>query len=720
MPRIQEYRQQTRSPGGVDFRNAATGGGLGQGLRDVGNVVNEMENDYDRFQKQNAQHNASKKSAQFALEDEEFVTTSLDKYNPNEYKAPEGKPEGWEYSDSIAEELENKKQARLAEVSNSYERQALDDRLTQSNTKFLSESRSKQKATEAKYVKQNAIETQTQYANLVYANPDRLNDSLAKMDDYYGTLPDQYEGAKELLLKESNQVLYDSALTGRVNKLSTKQDVSQKEINSAIKELSGENSPWAKNASDQAFKQSLSTLNKLKENVTQRNNDDFKFQFQQEMDRIKVTGEDRGKFTEKEIMNSGVSPKEKEKMLREQSYARAEGQEFSKIKDLSFEDAAKLVNPEAMDKLLKSDPDNFYLAKSKHDARLQAWTKRSQMLEKDPINYVLKNNDAIKSKKDIFDKALQSGNAGEITSRAEDYASSVIAEQKRLNPFSEPSIIGTNDSANIKYQLDSVTSNPAGVDQAMAVLQNEFNKWGPKYAPVAFKDLKADKAIGSSHYVAATLLNDPSKTPLARDIIMSAVKPVDKRDEKIMKESKEDAEGALESLKRSLMSQADGEEIYQDHENTLSTLLYYYKTTGFDSKADATGLANQIILENYNFENNVRIPSKVSSSNVTRGSRVFLDKIDSIPNLYIPEYNKAILPEDAKEIYVNRLKDKAVWVNDGDRGMMLVSEEGPNASNVMTKNGNELKPIKMTWDELETYNRDTGVSMQNPKIIYTP
>jgi len=86
MPRIQEYRQQTRSPGGVDFRNASTGGGLGQGLRDIGNVVNEMENDYDRFQKQNAQHNASQKTAKYALEDDKYIEEKTSSYNPNQYK----------------------------------------------------------------------------------------------------------------------------------------------------------------------------------------------------------------------------------------------------------------------------------------------------------------------------------------------------------------------------------------------------------------------------------------------------------------------------------------------------------------------------------------------------------------------------------------------------------------------------------------------------------
>ncbi len=189
MPRIQEYRQQTRSPGGVDFQRAPLSSGIGQGLQEIGRAANSIMDDVDKYQRRQGEHNASQKTAEYALQDNDYIEEKISAYNPNTYKRPEDKPEGWDFSDGLSEDLENKKQERLAGVDNRYEREALDLRLTQTNAKLVSEARSKQKGTEAKYVTENARNTQTQYANLVRSNPAKLEDSKKMMDDYYNTLP---------------------------------------------------------------------------------------------------------------------------------------------------------------------------------------------------------------------------------------------------------------------------------------------------------------------------------------------------------------------------------------------------------------------------------------------------------------------------------------------------------------------------------------------------
>lgn len=699
MPRITEYRQQTRSPGAVDFQRASGVSALGQGLQDIGRVVNDMTDEYDRYQRKQGEHNASQKTAEFALQDNDYVEEKVNSYNPNTYKRPEDKPEGWDFSDSLGEELEAKKQERLAGTDNQYEREALDLRLTQTNAKLVSEARSKQKNTEAKYVTENARNTQTQYANLVRSNPTKLEDSKKMMDDYYDTLPDQYAGVKDLLKNESNTVLHDSALDGYVTKLSTKSNISTGEIDKAISELTDEKGKWVKNSSKEKFDQSLSQLQKLKEVTTERNKADFQFGFKQEMDRMKITGEDRGKYTEAEIRNSGFTAKETERMVREQSYARIEAKEYSQIKDMSFEDAAKMVSPEAIEKLVKSDPENFYLVNNQAQARLNAWNKRNQLMKADPVSYVEKSSSVVQAKRDAMELALRQDPNGEgMVSAVEDYASALVSEQKRLNPYQPPTVLDANTVASIKYQIESVPSDPKGVDQAVLILQGQMKQWG-KYAPVAFKDLKANEAISSSHYVAATLLTDPSKTPLAKDLIRSAIIPANKIDTTKMKDYQAMAKEELSDLRASLTNQVDGDRIAADYEESLAKLMYYYEDQNIPNK-DASDIAKKMILDNYDFESGYRVPKQNGISvadKVITGSNHYLNKVELIPNLYVPQSSSGIRPIDAKNIYVNRLKANGQWVNNGDEGLQLLDGEG---NNVFTQEGKDIKPVRLSWDEL--------------------
>jgi len=721
MPRIQEYRQQTRSPGGVDFRNVPLSSGIGQGLQDVGRTLNSIQESVEKYVDDKANHEAAKKSANAAAQQDKEVEEKINNYNPNTYKKPEGKPETWEFADDINEDLENKKQELLESTSNAVERRALDSRLSQINSRLVSEARSKQKNIEAKYVSENAKNTQTIYANTVRSNPEKLEGAIAVMDDYYNTLPSQYNGVKDLMRKESSTVLHDSALDGYVTKLSTKSNVSIGEINKAIEELKDTKGKWVNNASKEKFDQSLTQLQKLKEVTSERNKLDYSFAFKQEMDRMRVTGEDRGKFTENEIKGMGFTAKETERMIREQSYARGEAKEYSAIKDMSFEEAAKLVSPEAVDKLLKSDPENFYLVQNKVQARLNAWNKRVQLMKADPVNYVEKVSPVAQAKRDAMEVALRSdpgGNDPKTIEAVEDYASSMVSEQKRLNPYSSPAILDANTISSIKYQLDSVSSDPKGVDQAVAILQGQMKQWG-KYATVAFKDLKANEAISSSHYVAATLLNEPSKTPLAKDLIRAAVIPANKVDATKMKEYKEEAKEALSDLRTTLAGQIDGDKIAADYENAISNLMYYYEDNNLPQK-NAEDIAKDIILDKYDFEGEYRVPIQNGVSmldSVNSGSNYYLNTIDKIPNVYIPQSLTGIKEEDAKEIYLSRVKASGRWVNNGDEGLQLLDGEG---NNVFVKEGKEIKPVRLTWDELNLLNneaRTKTLEKFNPKGI---
>lgn len=707
MPRIQEYRQQTRTPGAVDFQRAPSSSGIGQGLQEIGRATNNIIEDVNKYVAKEAEYNANAKFSEANLADKEFAKTELDAYDPASYFDKTKNPEGKTFESSFSEKLQQRREALLETATNGYERRILEAKLTDFHSRLTSQATeiqdSKNKTYGASLVKDNL----TKHANAVRSNGILLEDSVKTMDDYVGSVYYLDEATKNDLKKQANTVLHDSALDGYVTKLSTTNNITTGEIDKAINELKDTKGKWVNNSSKEKFDQSLSQLQKLKEVTTERNKSDFQFGFKQEMDRMKTTGEDRGKYTEAEIRNAGFNAKETEKMVREQSYARTEAKEYSQIKDMSFEEASKLVTPEAIEKLLLSDPENFYLVQGQAQARLNAWNKRTQLMKNDPVNYVEKVSSVVQAKRDAMEVALRndpSGLKNETITSVEDYASSLVSEQKRLNPYSDPTILDASTIASIKYQIDSVPKDANGVDKAMLVLEGQLKQWG-KYAPVAFKDLKANKAISSSHYVAATLLTDPSKAPLARDIIKSAVMPAIKVDEQKMKDLREEAKTQLEDLKTSLSTQADGDKIYADYEETLAKLKYYYEDNNLPSP-DMDDLAKTVILDNYDFDSGYRVPKQNGVSildNVNAGASFYLNNISNVKNLSIPKSYTGIKPEDARDIYINRILDKGRWVNNGDKGLQLIDGEG---NNVFIEENGQVNPIRLDWDELNLLNNE--------------
>lgn len=707
MPRIQEYRQQTRSPGAVNFKQASGISGIGESLQAVGQAVNNISNTYDNYQKQQAQHNASQKTAQYALEDDKYITEALDSYNPNTYKKPDGKPDTWEYSDDIQEKLENSKQERLSKIDNRYERDALEERLTTTNAKLVMEARVKQKATEAKYVKQNAQDTQNLYANMVRSNPNRLEDAKAMMDDYYNTLPKQYDGIKDQLKTQSTQVLYDSALDGKVTALSTKTNPSIGEINSLMAQLKNEKGQWQGNVSKEKFDQSLTKLESLRKTAVGVYQTQSMEDFKQEMDRVVRIGIDpksyQEKYTVDYINKSSFTPKQKEAMLAMREQALTKGVAKFETQNMTFQDAANFYTEADLKRDSTSDPNNYYKYKAKFDAVQDVLKQSKKQFKEDPIGYT-------RGVKPEFDDMVGNfeikWNMNQVTpEEIQNYVLTTTEAQKQVDAYAQPRIVTKDMSNGLKAVLED-TNNPGAAYQA--VLQ-ESQKWGKNWK-MALRDLSKDKVFNPTMEIASGVIDDPMKRGFVENAFKASKLSKTELDtlygEKIDEASlKQNINSSLNLFLKTQKYDSDKDEISLKYLEGAYNITKYYR--GEKSPQD---IANLLVNDKYDYaesnSNTVRIPKKVglNTFKITATLPNITDKILKDPSsIFVPpSLYEGIEDKDRGKMYASRIWANGGFANDGDEGVRLVDGEG---NQVWTKDKSQdgktiYRPLKFTWEEL--------------------
>lgn len=724
MPRIQEYRQQTRAPGAVNFKQASGISGLGESLQAVGQAVNNISDTYDNYQKQQAQHNASQKTAQYALEDDKYITEVTDSYNPNTYKKPEGKPDNWEFADDIQEKLESNKQERLAKIDNRYERDALEERLTTTNAKLVMEARVKQKATEAKYVKQNAQDTQNLYANMVRSNPNRLEDAKAMMEDYYNTLPSQYNGIKDQLKTQSTQVLYDSALDGRVSSLSTKTNPSIGEINSLIAQMKNEKGQWQGNVSKEKFDQSITKLESMKKTATAAYETQSKMDFEQEMDRIVRVGIDpksyQEKYTVDYINKSSFTPKEKEKMLALREQALTKGIAKFETQNMTFQEAANFYTEADLRKDANSDPNNFYKYKAKYDSIQDVLKQSQKQFKEDPIGYT-------RGVKPEFDDMVGNFEAKWAMNQVspeevQSYVLTTSEAQKKVDAYAQPRIVTKDMSNGLKAVLED-TTNPGAAYQA--VLQ-ESQKWGKNWK-MALRDLSKDKVFNPTMEVASGVIDDPMKRGFVESAFKAAKLSSTELDTlygaKINdNELKQQVKTSLNQFLKSQKFTTDYDDISLKYLEGATNITKYYK--GDKSPQDVTNL---LVNDKYDFvdlkSNVVRVPKNlgIPTSKITNSLPNVVEKILNKPDsIFVPpSLYKGLKEEDKARMYANRIWSNGGFVNDGDEGVRLVDGEGNQIWGVESESGGRknYRPIKFNWKELNTIS--AGVFNRPSSNIYS-
>jgi hypothetical protein len=743
MPRIQEYRRQVNAPGAVDFQRSQPVSALGQGLQELGKSVDNIQNEYQKYQKQEAEHNASQKTANYLLESDKEVDDTIRAYNPNTYKAPEGKPEGWGISDDINEKLALKKQSLVSGTENSYESRALDDRLTTANSHMVMGARTKQTGVEAKYFRTNYVDTSTKLINAVRVNPDSLNQNLKMFQDFNDTVPDTMEGIRGELGPKIVQALHDSALDGRVSALTSKSNPTTGQIQGLMNEMKNEKGIWKSNTSSEKFDQSYSKLENLNKVATARSQDDFLAGIQEENARIARVGIDSTKYKdpypEDKINNSGLTPKAKASLIEQRQTAIEKGKAKFETEKMTFQKAATFYTQADYRRDSDNNPkdDNKYLAK--FDAVQDVLRQGKTEFDKNQIGYTT----GIKPEaNDLVEYMNVKWEAGKATPEDVDgYVANIKMYQSQVDELAQPRIVPKEMSDKLKSVLSSSFLSAQGGDMAYMSVEKEYNKWGEKHWNDALADYQADGVFNNVSLVGAGIMSDLSKHEWAKIAFLAgdaSSKNTNKEYDGVStdKDLINDAKSSLSKFYASMGNDIGTDKVTSTYNTGLSTIYKYLdnqnKTTSMKD------LANIYVNDHYDYKDigsrTVRIPKNISISyqdsvtgKITKKPYVFdhtiLDK--TIPGLKQemlknpsnynapPPINGFIKPEDNQKDYALRVYENGGWANDGDDGVMFVDDTGHpvhinETYTLRDKSGKIIKqvpipkPIKFTWKELES------------------
>lgn len=709
MARIQEYRQQSRTPGAVDYQKASGRSGFGEALGIIGETVNKVQDDYDKYQKREGEYYAASSAAQYALEDDEFIAQETKNYDPAKYKDKATNPEGKEFHSELSEKLYERRQERLENAPNEYARRALEMRLTQIDGHNIEQTRKFQANADADYGVKTYKTNLTNSANHARSNPQNLQNIIKLNDDQIQSMPFIGEAEKRSLKIESNTALHDSAIDGKVSTLELKNNASVKDVEVLIQEMKSDKSPWMGSNSKEMYDNALTRLEKRKVELREKSKTDAVINFKNYENYVRNEGILPKEYTEESIINSGNSPAKIKQLLVERSYAIEEGKAKKLIEALPLNEAEKYINSKEINDPLKNDPANYDLATRRKEALVSAFNKRQKESEEDLAGYTARVSESVNKSKRNVEEAFMNDVLVKNPSTiklAKDYADNAMAEQRRLNPNAAPSLLDKTMVSSVSAQIKNITYDENGVDQALLTLQNQYKLWGDN-APIAFKDLKNGKAINSSHYVAASLVDSPEKTWLAKDLLRANIIPskdLTAAADTSESEVRKDVATSLMDFKKTLGSSIDGDTIYRDYEDSLTQLGLYYKSQGRD--VDMADLANEVVLDEFQFVDkssaNFRVPKNIDSSEVYKGATKTLAKIKSM-DLVTPPSMNGIEGADAKEIYQDRILSGGRWVNNGNDGLKLVDERG---SNVLRKVEGRIVPVALTWDELQLQNKN--------------
>lgn len=219
--------------------------------------------------------------------------------------------------------------------------------------------------------------------------------------------------------------------------------------------------------------------------------------------------------------------------------------------------------------------------------------------------------------------------------------------------------------------------------------------------------------------VASTLLNDPSKRGVAEALLKSSRIPEEQLSKTYGKMNKEDliknSSAALQGYIRSLVGTQNGTQIGADYVDSVVKLTQFY-----GGSKSPEQVAHEVVNDQYHFVESggrsLRVPKVIEvvkinpSTNRREVQRIsgpsprMVDRAADAVMSNIKNYD--IIPplsdlkyEDAQRQYKNSIYELGYMANDGDTGLRMMD-----ASNhqVFIRDGNKQRPLKWTWQELQS------------------
>lgn len=689
---IREYNRQVSAPGPVNFRRLSGSdiSTLGQGLQTLGQVASGVSNEMAKYEQEKQTFEAQKK----AMQEQADLTVWMDEQKK---KAPAG---GEGFTNLIKEELDKRKQKMLDEAPSQYMRQQLDANVSGLHLASFKDAVHFESEMGARKQREDMENIFAQNNNIVRAKPGMASLFAAREAEMIATAPGLDNTFKEKWANDRRNQIYNSAFDGEVTALETGPQVTSGQVKQYLAQAKSEGSEWVKNSSPEAYQTNVKRLERLAETLNHKEQAQIFSDFDEKMDQIEKTGEDKGDYSESWIKANVNDPLKAEAMIKRQAMSRNIAKASNFVKDAPIGDISNHLKKLEED---RKDTDKFHVVEAEYQATVQALNRRNQEFKQDPTGYTLSVSSAAQN---VF-KQFTDNPTPEM---ADQYAQTIKAEQQKLYPGVSPTLLTKDQIGSIASQMAAVTTDEKGAVEAVNVLQSQMNTWG-KHWPIVAKDLRANKALTDEQYVAATMMDKPHYRYVAEDLVKaSALKEADmKLPSGTKRNAQETVTEALAPLRETLGSMADGPEIYKSyHEAITKAILYKSHMTGADQSSLASDYANKIVLEGYDFAGSYRIPKNQDVSAIRSGVNGVMMKLDQFnitPPKALPDaMGWTPREEDIKARYLTDLQRHARIVNNGDEsGVRLVDLHG---RQVMQQVDGKEVPMKWTWAEIKTL-RDT-------------
>lgn len=344
------------------------------------------------------------------------------------------------------------------------------------------------------------------------------------------------------------------------------------------------------------------------------------------------------------------------------------------------------------------EPGGYDNDAREYEAAVAAYNKRVKAFLDDPATFVQTNSPVAR-------QAYTRLTTNPTPEAAQDYASAIVTEQKRMQPDLPPVIMTQAQMGQIKTQLAEIPTTPEGAEQALNLLQSQATLWG-SYWPDVSRQLVNEQVLSGPQITAARMV-EPSRRSTAR-LLLEAANVGEKELRKqidnpqLGTELRAAVNRQLAPLQIAMSYQRRGAKTYSNMADSVELLALKLMTMGENNTSKAVErAANGVIMQDFAFRGSYYVPREEDLKSVETGLKHATSLIPT-RSLVPPTSLSGLKPDDIRAGMVDSLKSGGTWVtNDTATGLVLT---WPNISrDIVTVNeGGRVRPLEYTWAELKS------------------
>lgn len=710
MPKIRQYQSRTTGAINPVSRRAARAGAAGQGLMALGRGVSQLGQGVTNFLKKKEDYEAQ----------QEMLELNKTMFDELEAKKKEMGPNAEGYADAVEKSYQQRKEEILGNTDSSYKRQRLSASMEKLGVSLYQKASVYETNKAASYAQEKFSNNVQGIRKQVIANPEYVDTAYETISDTLSADPYFDETQKQKLSNQVRNDLYDDALNGQISSMQKNPNTTLETVDAYIAELKEDKNKFKLNSSEAGYARAINQLEGYRETLSKVRTSEDLFAFQQEMNYMSTTGMDRGLYDKSYVDKLNISPARKAKLKRLYDTSLEMATEVTNLRTMTFEDIGESLQPQNMMAKLRSEPEKFEQNLSVFKKRQQIFKQDLRRYEADPVAYVVENDTAAQDHLKAYQERVReleidpTAGTEEASKAAKAYASYILAKQNDKYPTGPKAILPLSEINKTKKILKEAGDGDEGTAVATAHIQQLAQVWGDNF-PTVINDLKVNKAFGDAEFVAASMWSQPQLKSTAEDLV-AASRIDDKEIKATIGEAesihREEIAGELSDFRESLVNMEQGMAMdnYKSIENA-ATKLYRYRLFKGES-VGADDIIDEVVNSRYTFEDGIRIPnnqvimgpkgkpiSKPVDADIILDAQNRIREQLSAVDLVPPPgdaFNTDI--ENRRQRYFDAVIDNGKFVNDLDKGLRLVDENG---DQVYLMSGEKKMKAAWTWDELE-------------------